>query len=353
MRRRRDGLATERKRRERQDARQATQTPTSAGIEPQDGAQGALEPPETDTTVSCEFCGDMFTGTRPNQRFCDEGCRVDYWSNRRRPNTDSTTPPPVPPQACQSRVGASDDDARDDAFAALFGDSQSEDWRDLALCAQTDPDIFFPEKGGSTGPAKKICSCCEVRQECLEYGLETDQRFGIWGGLSERERRRLKRDWGAERGLRLAAELPPPKRPGPILAQPARQVQLPTTARPVRVDRNATPVTVRHQAPLSIRYLGRATGRGKLSVTLRRIGGKPKPTIAEALAGTGTLRATVRRPHGTVRWDAPRPSKPHGGWVAELSRGANGKRRAVRRYCQTREEAESKLLELREMYGEA
>jgi WhiB family redox-sensing transcriptional regulator len=66
-------------------------------------------------------------------------------------------------------------------------------WQDKALCAQTDPEAFFPEKGGSTREAKRICVSCEVKQECLEYALMQDERFGIWGGLSERERRRLKR----------------------------------------------------------------------------------------------------------------------------------------------------------------
>ena len=66
-------------------------------------------------------------------------------------------------------------------------------WQEQALCAQTDPEAFFPEKGGSTREAKRICVGCEVKGECLEYALEQDERFGIWGGLSERERRRLKR----------------------------------------------------------------------------------------------------------------------------------------------------------------
>ncbi|WP_110588509.1 WhiB family transcriptional regulator [Microbacterium suaedae] len=66
-------------------------------------------------------------------------------------------------------------------------------WQSEALCAQTDPEAFFPEKGGSTRDAKRICESCEVRSECLEYALQNDERFGIWGGLSERERRRLKR----------------------------------------------------------------------------------------------------------------------------------------------------------------
>jgi WhiB family redox-sensing transcriptional regulator len=72
-------------------------------------------------------------------------------------------------------------------------------WQDRALCAQTDPEAFFPEKGGSTREAKRVCRSCEVRAECLEYALEHDERFGIWGGMSERERRRLKRQAGLAR----------------------------------------------------------------------------------------------------------------------------------------------------------
>ena len=67
------------------------------------------------------------------------------------------------------------------------------DWQTDALCAQTDPEAFFPEKGGSTRDAKRICTACEVKARCLEYALANDERFGIWGGLSERERRRLRR----------------------------------------------------------------------------------------------------------------------------------------------------------------
>jgi WhiB family transcriptional regulator, redox-sensing transcriptional regulator len=66
-------------------------------------------------------------------------------------------------------------------------------WQSDSLCAQTDPEAFFPEKGGSTRDAKKICASCEVRVHCLEYALENDERFGIWGGLSERERRKLRK----------------------------------------------------------------------------------------------------------------------------------------------------------------
>jgi len=72
-------------------------------------------------------------------------------------------------------------------------EGESESWQERALCAQTDPEAFFPEKGGSTREAKKVCVGCEVRAECLEFALDHDERFGIWGGLSERERRKLKK----------------------------------------------------------------------------------------------------------------------------------------------------------------
>jgi WhiB family redox-sensing transcriptional regulator len=61
-----------------------------------------------------------------------------------------------------------------------------------ALCAEIDPDLWFPEKGGNSRPAKQVCQSCEVRDQCLQYALDRDVRFGIWGGLSERERRRLR-----------------------------------------------------------------------------------------------------------------------------------------------------------------
>lgn len=72
-------------------------------------------------------------------------------------------------------------------------------WMASALCAQTDPESFFPEKGGSVREAKRICNGdlkrgtppCPVRAECLAYALQTRERFGIYGGLTEKERRKL------------------------------------------------------------------------------------------------------------------------------------------------------------------
>ena len=78
-------------------------------------------------------------------------------------------------------------------------------WQERALCAQTDPEAFFPEKGGSTREAKRVCLSCDVRGECLEYALAHDERFGIWGGLSERERRRLRRQRAMQRRAATAS----------------------------------------------------------------------------------------------------------------------------------------------------
>jgi len=73
-------------------------------------------------------------------------------------------------------------------------------WRGDAACAGVGPEIFF--SGGSTGEAlvrteaaKAICSTCPCRHECLSFALETNQEFGVWGGASEQERRRLRRGW--------------------------------------------------------------------------------------------------------------------------------------------------------------
>lgn len=80
------------------------------------------------------------------------------------------------------------------ALLGVTGQDDDLEWQERALCAQTDPEAFFPEKGGSTREAKRICLGCEVRAECLEYALTHSERFGIWGGLSERERRKLTRE---------------------------------------------------------------------------------------------------------------------------------------------------------------
>ena len=75
-------------------------------------------------------------------------------------------------------------------------------WHDQANCLGVDPDLFFPERGASTREAKEVCRGCVVREACLEYALTNGEKFGIWGGMSERERRRLRRARAlARRGL--------------------------------------------------------------------------------------------------------------------------------------------------------
>ena len=68
-------------------------------------------------------------------------------------------------------------------------------WETRAACAtpQVDPNWFFPDKGGSSRRAKAVCSSCSVAVQCLNAALRREERFGVWGGLSERERRRLLR----------------------------------------------------------------------------------------------------------------------------------------------------------------
>jgi WhiB family transcriptional regulator, redox-sensing transcriptional regulator len=66
-------------------------------------------------------------------------------------------------------------------------------WQDEANCLGVDPDLFFPERGASTREAKEVCRGCVVREDCLEFALTNGEKFGIWGGMSERERRRIRR----------------------------------------------------------------------------------------------------------------------------------------------------------------
>lgn len=78
-------------------------------------------------------------------------------------------------------------------------------WQENALCAQTGPEFFFPAPGSSTREAKQLCGACEGRRACLEYALDNDERFGVWGGLSEKERERLRRRGPAGTGAGPAA----------------------------------------------------------------------------------------------------------------------------------------------------
>ena len=84
-----------------------------------------------------------------------------------------------------------------------------DDWRERAACRHSDPDLFFPV--GDTGPAvdhaeaaKAVCRQCPVRVDCLEYALTSNQDAGVWGGATEEERRKLRRQRRISRqGVRL------------------------------------------------------------------------------------------------------------------------------------------------------
>jgi len=67
------------------------------------------------------------------------------------------------------------------------------EWVSDALCAQTDPEVFYPQVGGTVAPAKRVCAACPVLAECRDYALTTGELDGVWGGLSETDRRRLRR----------------------------------------------------------------------------------------------------------------------------------------------------------------
>jgi len=71
-------------------------------------------------------------------------------------------------------------------------------WRESALCAQTDPEAHYPEAGGTSALAKRTCMACPVRAACLEHAITAGEEYGIWGGVGQKELRRLIRARRAE-----------------------------------------------------------------------------------------------------------------------------------------------------------
>ncbi len=72
-------------------------------------------------------------------------------------------------------------------------------WQVDANCIGEDPDLFFPDRGASTRKAKELCNSCVAQEHCLEYSIVNNEKFGIWGGLSERERRKIRKERGLTR----------------------------------------------------------------------------------------------------------------------------------------------------------
>ena len=82
--------------------------------------------------------------------------------------------------------------SRDQAFPSIEDLAQRPAWMARAACRGADPALFFPGLGATTTTARAICATCSVRQECLEYALADPMNSGVWAGLSERERRKLR-----------------------------------------------------------------------------------------------------------------------------------------------------------------
>lgn len=66
-------------------------------------------------------------------------------------------------------------------------------WQDRASCFGVDPDVFFPISEEEAGPALAYCSSCQIREDCLSWALKNGERYGVWGGTTEQQRRRLQR----------------------------------------------------------------------------------------------------------------------------------------------------------------
>ena len=76
-------------------------------------------------------------------------------------------------------------------YEVASSDFTDQPWAGDARCAKRDPKMFYPERGGrdSVAHAKEVCACCPVIKDCLEWAIVTNEPFGIWGGLTEKERR--------------------------------------------------------------------------------------------------------------------------------------------------------------------
>ena len=92
-----------------------------------------------------------------------------------------------------SRHGYTRPRVHNDGDYTFFRTYDPRPWVEDRACGEFDPEVFFPPKGGSAKAARAICAGCPVRTECLTYAIENDEKYGVWGGLSEYERRKLRR----------------------------------------------------------------------------------------------------------------------------------------------------------------
>ena len=100
-------------------------------------------------------------------------------------------PDPLVPQLRQIRGAGSPWTAPRGEW--LIDDSDYE-WQDGAACRGANADLFFPERGASTKTAKAICQTCNVQLACLDFAIEHRMKFGVWGGMSDKQRRQVARE---------------------------------------------------------------------------------------------------------------------------------------------------------------
>ena len=74
-------------------------------------------------------------------------------------------------------------------------------WQEEGACRGIEPEVFFPVSDEEAGPAKAICSACDVQRECLAFSFQNRERYGVWGGVTEKERIEMVRRGAAQRLL--------------------------------------------------------------------------------------------------------------------------------------------------------
>jgi len=104
--------------------------------------------------------------------------------------------------------------------------SSRDEWMADGLCQQVDGEVWYPEKGSSNRDAKRVCLACPVKAECLQYALDNDEQFGVWGGLSSAERRKLREPSHQHHSRLLTAE-----QEGEVVALLRRGLSGPAVAR--------------------------------------------------------------------------------------------------------------------------
>lgn len=133
---------------------------------------------------SCGYCGTSEARcARLAIRCCGDGCT--HFTDELITRFEQPTPPSPAPTVTKIRR------IQEPTAPPIIHLGRPLEGPSGPLCAETDPELFFPEKGGSTREAKAVCRRCSLQTECLEQALTTGERFGIWGGKSERERRKL------------------------------------------------------------------------------------------------------------------------------------------------------------------